>query len=113
MESHNEVSPQSSLFQAEQAQFIQPIFIGDVLQLHPCGSPLDLLQKVDICPVWGGPDLDALLQLGLHEGRVEGDNHLPVPAVHSTSDETQDTIGLPGCKHSLIAYFKFFINQDP
>ena len=32
LEGHNEVSPQPSLPQAEQAQFPQPLFIGEVLQ---------------------------------------------------------------------------------
>jgi len=45
LEDANEVSPQPFLLQAEQAQFPQPFFIGEVLQpsdrLH--GPPLDPL----------------------------------------------------------------------
>ena len=38
------------------------------------GPPLDSLQQLRIPPIlW-----DAVLQMGPHNGRVEGDNHLPV-----------------------------------
>ena len=75
LEACNEVSSQPSLFQAEQAQILQPVFIKVVLQsldlLH--GPPLDPLQKLHIFPLLRAPDLDAVFQLGPHEGRVEGE----------------------------------------
>mgnify|MGYP001860430465 CR=1 FL=1 len=42
-----------SLFQAEQAQFLQCVFTGEVLQHSNdlCGPPLDPLQKPHIFPV--------------------------------------------------------------
>ena len=43
-------------------------------------------------------DLDAVLQMESHEGRVEGDNQFPLPAGHSTFDAAQDVFGLLGCK---------------
>jgi len=39
----------------------------------------------------GAPDLDAILQMGPHESRIERDNHVPG---HPSSDAAQDTIGL-------------------
>ena len=73
-------SPRSFL-QAAQAQLPQPVFIGEVLQPsdHLCGPPLDPLQQLPVFLVQGAPDLDSVLQMGPHEGRVERDNHLPVP----------------------------------
>ena len=43
---HSEISPESSLLQAKQAQFPQPFSIWDVLQTpdHHSGLPLDLLR---------------------------------------------------------------------
>jgi len=45
LEGHNEVSLEPSLFQAKQAQFPQPFFIGEVLQpsARLSGPPLDPL----------------------------------------------------------------------
>ena len=52
--------------------------------------------KVHIFPVLGAPDLDAVLLLGPHEDRIVGDNPLPLPSGHSSSDGTQDTIAFLG-----------------
>jgi len=58
---------------------------------------------------WGAPDLDAVLQLGPHESRVErNDHHLLVPAGHLSSDGDQDTIGLSSCKSTLLDTTSFF-----
>ena len=110
----NEVSLQTSLFQAEQPQFLQSVFTGEVLQpsLQLCGPPLDPLQQLHILPVLGAPDLVTVPQMGSHEDRGERENHLPCPAVHPSSDGAQDTIGLAGCKCTLLAEVKFFIYQD-
>ena len=56
-----------------------------------------------------GPDLDIA---GASRGQSKGENHLPCPVDYSSSDETQDTIGLSGCRYTLLAHVKFFINQD-
>ena len=58
LEGHNEVSLQPSLHQNEQAQFLQPVFIGEVLQ--PLNPSLDPLQKLHIFPVLGAPELYAV-----------------------------------------------------
>jgi len=80
---------------------------------HPCGPPLKPLQKLHILPELGAPVLDEVLQLGPHEGRIEGSSHLPHPVDHPSSEGTQDTIGLPGCKHSLLAHVKFLLTTTP
>ena len=69
-------------------------------------------QKLHLFPVLGAPDLDAVLQMVPHEGRVERHNHLLRPAGHP-SDAAQDTFGLMGCKCTLLAHVKLFICQDP
>jgi len=85
MEGCSEVSLQPSLFQAEQAQFFLPFFIREVLQPsdHLHCPPLDPLQKPHIFPMLGAPGMDTVLQLGPHKGRVERDNHFPLPPGHS------------------------------
>ena len=40
----------------------------------------DLLQQLCTPPVLGAPGLDAVLQMGPHQGRAEGGNPLPLPA---------------------------------
>ena len=59
----------------------------------------------------GAPDLDAVLEMGPHEGRVEGSNHLP--ADHTSFDAAQDIVGLPGYKCTLLASVQLFVNQGP
>ena len=89
-----------SLLQIEQTQVLKPVFIGEVLQSsnHLHGPSLNPLQKLSVFPVLEVPDLDAVLQMGTHKGRVERDNHLLLPAGHPSSNAAWDTIGLPGCK---------------
>ena len=50
--------------------------------------------------------------MGPHKGRVEGDNYLPFPVGHHSIDSAQDSIGLLGCKHILLALVQLFIHQD-
>ena len=68
--------------QDEQAQFPQYFFTREMLQPsdHLCGPPLDLLQELRVLPMLEAPDQDAVLQMGLHKGRVEQDNP-PCPIV--------------------------------
>lgn len=49
----------------------------------------------------------------IHEGRAEGVNLLPCPSGHSSSGAAQETTGLQGWKHTLLAHLKHFIYQDP
>jgi len=77
------------------------------------GPPLDPFQQLHILLVLRSPGLDALLQMGPHKGRAEGDNHLPLSAGHPSCDAAQVTVDLLGCKRMLLAHVKFFIYQDP
>ena len=79
LEGHCKVSLEPSLLQSEIPQLSQPVLMGEVLQpsdqLH--GPPLHPLQQLHVLLVLGAPELDALLQVGSHESRVEGQNHFP------------------------------------
>jgi len=79
---------------------------------HPHGSPLDPLQQLHVFLVLGTPGLDAVLQMVPHEGRIEGNDPLPLPAGHYTFDAAQEVVGFLGCKCTLLAHVKFFIYQD-
>lgn len=52
------------------------------------------------------PDLAAVLQVGPHESREEGWNHLPHPPGHSSFDEAQYTVGPPGCKNLSVCQMR-------
>ena len=54
------------------------------------------------------PELDAVLQVGSHKSRVEGQNRLLQPA---SLDATQDMAGLLGSKHTLPDHIDSLINQ--
>ncbi|KAK4818966.1 LOW QUALITY PROTEIN: hypothetical protein QYF61_022633 [Mycteria americana] len=71
------------------------------------------LQRVRIFPVLRAPELDAVLQVGSHQSRVEGQNHLPRPAGHASFDAAQDTVGFLGCERTLSAHVQLFIHQYP
>ena len=104
-----------SLIQAKQAQFSEPFLVGEMLQPsdHLSGPPLEPLQELHILPVVGVPDLDAVLQMGPHKSRVEGYYHLPLTAGLSFFNAAQDTVGLPGCKRTLLAHVQLLVHQDP
>jgi len=51
----------------------------------------------------GSPELDTVLQMGPHQGRVEGKENLPRPAGHTPLNAPQDPIGLLG---NFLAYCK-------
>ncbi|KAK4829379.1 hypothetical protein QYF61_003719, partial [Mycteria americana] len=109
------VSLEPSLLQAEPPQLSQPFLTGEVLQPSDnfCGPPLDSLQQVHVFPVQGTPELDAVLQVGSHQSRVEGQNHLPQPAGLASFDAAQDTVDFLGCKRTLLGHVELLINQRP
>jgi len=76
-------------------------------------SPLAPLQQLLILLVLGPLGLDAVRQMGPQKGKVEGDNHLPCPAGHLSLDAAHDTLGPPGCKHTMLAHGQLFVHQDP
>ena len=59
------------------------------------------------------PELDAVLQVGSHQSRVEGQNHLPRSAGNASCDSAQDTVGFLGCERTLLAHVQLFIHQHP
>lgn len=72
------------------------------LQLQ--GYLLDGLQQVHVFLVLGTPHLDTAFQVVSHEGRAEGENHLPHSAGHISFDAAQDAVGFLGWKCTLPAY---------
>ncbi|KAK4817094.1 hypothetical protein QYF61_027925 [Mycteria americana] len=115
LKGRNKVSPEPSLLQAKQPQVSQPFLMGEVF--HPsdyfCSLPLDPLQQVHVFPVLGTPELDAVLQVGSHQSRAEGQNPLPRPAGHPSFDAAWDTAGFLGCECTLLAHVQLFIHQYP
>ena len=109
MEGWNEISLKPSLLQAKQPQLRQPVFIRDVLQSsnHLHGPPLDLLQQLNIFLELGDPGLDTVLHERPRKGKVEGYNHLSLPACHLSLDAALDPFGLQDCKFILLALYSF------
>jgi len=107
--------PQPSLLQAEQPQLSQRFLTGEVFQPsdHLCHPPLDPLQQLHILLVLGAPELDAGLQVGSHKSGAEGQNPLPCPAGHAAGDAAQDTVGLLGCRCTLVGHVELLVNQHP
>ena len=48
-----------------------------------------------------------------YKDRTEGNNHHPLLTGHFSSDAGQYSVGLPGCKHILLAYIQLFVHHDP
>ena len=113
-EGHSEVSQKPSLLQAKQSHFPQHFPIGEVLQPseHLSGPPLDPFQDLSAFLVLEAPGLDAVLQMGPHKSRVEGNNNVPLPAGHPFFNAAQNTVGLLGCKCTLLAYVQLPVHQD-
>ncbi|KAK4817048.1 hypothetical protein QYF61_026356 [Mycteria americana] len=83
---------------------------------HLCDPPLDPLQQLHVLLALRAPELDAVLQVGSHHSRAEGQNHLPPPAGHASFDAAQKANCILGCiKRSSLdaAQNTFFIHQYP
>jgi len=52
----------------------------------------------------GSPELDTALQMGPHQGRVEGEENLPWPAAHTPLDAPQDPVSFLGSQGTLLAH---------
>ena len=80
VEGHYKVPPEPSLLQAEQTQLSQPVPISKALQPsdHFHGPPLDLLQQPYVLLMLRALEVDAVLQVGSHESRIEGQNDMLV-----------------------------------
>jgi len=77
LNSCNKVSLEPCLLQAE-VQLSQHFLLQEVFHPsdHFCGSPLDLLLQLHASSVLRAAELDAILQVGSHQSRVEEQNHL-------------------------------------
>ena len=113
LEESNNVSPQPPPPQTKQPQFLQSLLIGHILQaLHkPCCPSLDLLQHLHVLSVLRCPKLNTLLEVRLHQCRVQGQDYFPSPAHHTAPDTSQDAIGLLGHLGTLLAHIQPTIHQ--
>ncbi|KAK4815015.1 hypothetical protein QYF61_013467, partial [Mycteria americana] len=114
-EESNEVSPQPPFLQAKQSQFPQPLLIRLLLQtLHQLRCPsLHTLQHLNIPLVVGGPKLNTVFEVWLHQCRVQGHDHFPSPAGHAIFDTSQDAIGFLGRLGTLLAHTQAAVNKHP
>jgi len=48
--------------------------------------------------------MDAVLQMGPHQGRADGEENLPRPAGRALLNAPQDPIGLLGSQGTLLAH---------
>lgn len=55
--------------------------------------------------------MDAVLQVGSHQGGVEGQNHLPQPVGHDACDAAQDAFGFLNNKCTLLPHVELLMNQ--
>ncbi|KAK4821633.1 hypothetical protein QYF61_026100 [Mycteria americana] len=100
---------------AKQPQVPQPFLISLVLQsLHQlCCPSLDTLQPLNVSLVVGGPKLNTAFEVRPHQCRVQGHDHFPSPAGHTSPDTSQDAIGLLGRLGTLLAHVQPAVNQHP
>lgn len=52
----------------------------------------------------GVPELNAVLHMGFHKSKIEGENHFPCPAGHCSFDAAQDAADFLGCMCTLPAH---------
>ncbi|KAF1467595.1 Interphotoreceptor matrix proteoglycan 1, partial [Megadyptes antipodes antipodes] len=111
----NEVSPQPPFLQAKLPQFPQPLLRRLVLQTphQPRCPSLDTLQHLKVLLVVRGPKLNTVFEVQPHQGRVQGHDHFPTPAGHTSSDTSQDALGLLGCLGTLPAHVQPTVDQHP
>lgn len=96
LKSHNQLSPELSLFKAKQFQLFQTFIIGEVFDsCDHLGVPL-LDSQVYVLPVLRSLELDAVLQVGTHERGIERQNLLPCSGGHTALDAAHGVIGFLG-----------------
>ena len=72
-----------------------------------------MLQGLDVFLVERNPKTEDSTRGAGSPERSKGDNHLPGPAGHTTSDTTQDAIGLLGHVGTLLAHVQTRISRHP
>ncbi|PKU30659.1 hypothetical protein llap_19038 [Limosa lapponica baueri] len=102
----DKVSSQPPFLQAKQSLFSQLLLIRLVLQTpHWIRCPsLNALQHLSVLLVVRGPKLDTVLEMGLHQCRVQGDDRFPSPSHHTVPDTDQDAVGLLGHLGAVLAH---------
>ena len=61
----------------------------------------------------GTPEQNTVPQVGSHQRKVEGQNHLPCPVGHASFYADWNTVGFLGCKCTLSGHVQFFTYQYP
>ena len=54
-----------------------------------------------------------VLEVRLHQHRIEEDNLFPRPTSKAVLDAPQDIVGPPGCQGTLLAHTQLTINYNP
>ncbi|XP_064913828.1 translin-associated protein X isoform X3 [Columba livia] len=86
-------------------QVAQELIGEDMYQFHRAISPGPCLSGAE------GSRAGCRTQVGSHQSRGEGQNHLPGPSGRVAFAAAQDTIGLLGCKHTLLDHVQSFIHR--
>lgn len=92
--------------------FSQPFFISQVLQPSDCAVALLWTHSNSSTVYAVALGLDAVLQMGPHEGIVVGDSPFPLPAATSV-DAAQDTVDRLGLKSTALAHVQLFSTGTP
>ena len=74
---------------------------------------LEALKDAHISPVPRTSCLGMVLQVGSHQHKTEGQDHLLCPADHTAFDAVQDMVGFLGCESTLLAHVQLAIHQHP
>lgn len=74
------------------------------------GLPLDLFQQLEVFPVQGTPELDAVFQEGSHQEQSRVAESPPSPCSCTAFGAAQDTaVGFLGWEWMLLAHVQFSI----
>ena len=63
-----------------------------------------MLQQAYASPIARTLQIHAVIQVRPHQGKIEGQDHLPQPADRSYFDVVQDTVAFLFCKGALLAH---------
>lgn len=81
--------------------------------LHlPCASSTASKLYINVCPVFGDPKLDTLLQGQPYNCWAEGHNHIPLPPCHTSVTIAQHAVSCClHCQGTLLTYMQFLFYQ--
>ena len=103
------------LLQAKETQLPQFFLLREMLQSlnHFCGSVLDSLKTFLVLCELRVRELDTILQMRSHQGRVEGEENGSQSNNYTPSNTPQDAISFLGHKGTVLAYGHPAVHQDP